>query len=140
MNSQQMKALMVSLRPQIDAALAAVAKANGLAALNLGNGKFDPVSGEFSWKLEGKVAGAKGKEAVLYEENTWLGLPPLGSSFVNKGREFKTAGLNTTGTKVICDCLADGKQYVFPLEAIKAKFPRTPVTGSLTQVEAPTVS
>ena len=129
MESKAMKQLLVSLRPQIDAALAEVASRNGLTSLRAGNGTFNPDAGEFTFKLEGKIEGAKGAEAVRYEQNArWLNLPPLGSKFQAGGHEYETAGLNSTGSKVLCKRTEDGKAYLFPAEGVAQRFKPT-VTG-----------
>lgn len=114
------KSFLKSLRPEIDAALAAIASKHGLASLRCGNGSFDPRAGSFTFKLEGVAEGALGKAAALYTspDASFLGLPPLGTAFETGGRKYKTAGLNTVGSKVICD-RDDGKSFLFPVMSIK---------------------
>ena len=114
------KNLVKSLRPEIDAALSAIAAKHGLASLRCGNGMFDPRAGSFTIKVEGVAEGALGKSAALYTspDAAFLGLPPLGTPFMSGGRQYKTAGLNTVGSKVICD-RNDGKQFLFPVLAVK---------------------
>lgn len=113
------KALLQQLRPEIDAALALIAKAHGLKSLRLGNGKFNPSSGSFDFKLNGEVAGALGDGGARYLQLAGLlGLPAFGTEIVFGGRSYKTSGVNTTGTKVLCD--RDGKTFLLPVDAVKA--------------------
>ena len=114
------KALLRAIRPDIDAALVAVAKKYGLQKLSLANATFDPRAGAFTFKLEGLADGAIGKEAALYTspDARFLGLPPLGTAFTSGGRGYKTAGLNKAGTKVLCDRVDDGKTYLFAVDVV----------------------
>lgn len=114
------KTLLQTLRPEIDVALAVIAKRYGLAKLHCGNASFDPRAGSFTFKVEGVAEGALGKAAALYTspDAAFLGLPPLGTAFETAGRKYKTAGLNTVGSKVICD-RDDGKSFLFPVLSIK---------------------
>ena len=113
------KALLKILRPEIDAAVAAVASRYGLASLHCGNGSFDPVAGTFTFKLEGAAEGAIGKAAALYmsPDARFLGLPPLGSKFTWAGHSYVTAGLKPSGSKVICT-RDDGNEYLFPVDFV----------------------
>jgi len=120
------KQVMVSLRPEIDAFLAGLAKKHGLEKLRLGNGTFSP-SGNFTFKLEGIVSGGLDKDAERYGTALWLGLPPLGTELIIGGKGFKTAGINTTGSKVIMANVVSGKRYLYDADVIvrlwKAKQP-----------------
>ena len=110
------KDLLKSLRPAIDAALAAVAAAHGLESLKAGNASFDPVAGTFTFKLEGVAAGAMGKDASRYVSHIGiLGLPPHGAVFQSGPDQFKTDGLNSTGSKIIAVRPRDGKRFLFPV-------------------------
>lgn len=111
-------AMLKALRADADAALAPLAAKYGLSKLALGRGRYDPEAGTFAFKLEGLGAGAPGKEAALYESAKFLGLPVLGYSFFYSGREYKTSGLNSTATKVICE-RDDGKKFLFKIDALK---------------------
>jgi hypothetical protein len=110
--------LLKNLRSEIDAALLAVAKKNGLKSLTAGSATFG--SGQFTFKLEGIVAGGQSKEADRYTSSSasFLGLPKLGSEFKSGGHMYKTAGLNSTGSKVLCD-RDDGKVFLFPVDTCK---------------------
>ena len=121
--------LLKSLRPEIDLALAVVAKQHGLKSLHLGNAKFDPNAGTFTFQLNGLVEGGLGKEAALYlsPDAKWLGLPALGTEFASGAHRYKTTGLNSTGTKVLCQRLDDGKTYLFRIDAIKRHCPTVAV-------------
>lgn len=115
------KSFLKLLRPEIDAALSVIAAKHGLQSLRCGNGSYDPHAGSFSFKLEGLGEGAMGKEAALYTSSSaaFLGLPPLGTAFRSSGVDYKTAGLNSSGSKVICE-RADGKKYLFTVDIVKA--------------------
>jgi len=120
------KQVMVSLRPEIDAFLAGLAKKHGLEKLRLGNGTYSP-EGNFIFKLEGLVVGGLDKHAEGYKVNASLiGLPPLGTVIVIGGLIYKTAGLK--GSKVIMARVKDGKRYVYPVDVIRR----------LAKVDAPT--
>lgn len=114
------KALLRNLRTEIDAALMAVAKAHNLKSLAAGNCSFDPVAGQFTFRVTGISADAIGKEAALYisPEVGFLGLPPIGTTFRFAGHEYATAGLKSSGNKVVCRRLADGKNYLIPVSDV----------------------
>jgi len=113
------KQLMIALRPQIDAALVPIAKTHGLKALKLGRGTYSP-GGHFTFKLEGVTEGGLDKEAELYTQATFLGLPPLGSEFRNGPHTYKTDGLNATGTKVLCKRVGTDDRYLYTVDVVKA--------------------
>jgi hypothetical protein len=120
------KLFLQALRPEIDAALAVIAKKHNLSTLHLGNGSFDPVAGTFSFKLEGMAEGALGKDAARYIQHcASLGLPERGAEFDSRGIRYRTDGINTAGSKVICERLDNGKKYDIPTDfvilAVKAQ-------------------
>lgn len=110
--------LLKRLRVDIDEALLDVRKKYGLRSLAATGAKF--TDGDFTFKLEGIAEGALDPEARLYVSDgaSFLGLPPLGTQFVSGGVPYKTAGLNKTGSKVICS-RADGKRYLFTVDAVQ---------------------
>jgi hypothetical protein len=124
-DSTQFKALMKRIRDDLNAHLSTY-KREGVGSLSIGNGKYDPEAGTFSFKLEGKLAGAKGKEALSYEYLVQLyalspsspKLPPLGTAFnyAHDGQRHTIIGANR-GEKIITR-RPDGKQFLFRPEAI----------------------
>lgn len=113
--------LMVAMRPEINAVLAPIATKHGLKQLTLGRGTYGP-GGSFTFKLEGVTAGGLDKDAERYASPSarFLGLPPLGTEFRNGGNTYKTVGLNTTGSKVICQRLGTDQRYLYTVEVVKA--------------------
>lgn len=102
-----------TLRPEIDAALAAIAKAHGLASLRGGNCSFDPIAGTFTLKVEGLAANALGKDASRYvQTHEMLGLPVRGTEFTANGIAYKTDGISSTGAKVTIVRLSDEKKFL----------------------------
>lgn len=108
--------LLKSFRADLDAAIAGLAKKYDLSELRSGRASY--TAGSFTMKIEGVAAGGKSKAASMYEDASFLGLPPLGFSFKQGGRSFTTTGLNTTGTKVLC-ARDDGTTYLFKVDGIK---------------------
>lgn len=104
-----------AIRADIDAALVTVAEKYELKSLTTGSATFG--SSHFTIKLDGVSVGGKTKEAERYESPSakFLGLPPLGTYFKSAGHMYKTAGLNSTGSKVLCD-RDDGKTYLIPID------------------------
>lgn len=84
--------------------------------------------GSFTFKISGGVVGADGK-AVTREREAFIqlaqmyGFKPtdLGAKFRSNGRTFAIDGLRTRArTKpVLATCEQDGKQYIFPTEAVQ---------------------
>lgn len=114
--------LLQAIRPDVDAALAAVAKKHGLASLKSTNCTFDPRSGNFVMKVEGVAKGGKTKEAARYEASRKFddSLPPLGFVFKNGARSYSIVGMNSTGTKVIAAPLDEpAQQFLFQRDGIK---------------------
>lgn len=109
------------IRPEIDAALAVIAKKYGIEKLALGKGTYDN-SGSFSFKLEGVMAGGLSVEAQMYEAiREYEGLPPLGSHFDSAGTTHTIIGANRTGTKVLTTAFT-GKKYLFTVMGVKRIF------------------
>lgn len=112
------KSLMVALRPEIDAALAEIAKKHNLSQLKLGSGTYSK-EGNFQWKLMGLCAGGLDRDAARYKEVIELvGLPPLGHKFSIAGRSYVTTGINTTLTKVFIT-RDDGQKQIAKTDVIK---------------------
>lgn len=109
-----------ALRVAMDAALAQVAKEQGLKTLRAGNCTYDR-SGGFTFKVEGIVDGGLSQDEQRYEDNRWLGLPARGATFKSGGDVHTCWGL-TRGSKVITTC-SNGKQYKWPVDAIHRFFP-----------------
>lgn len=124
MKTLSAKSMIDVVRPEINSALAAIAKKHGLKELRTAGGATYSDEGFFCFKVEGVVAGGQDKAAALYQSAGFLKLPPLGTSFRNKGVDYKICGLNTTGTKVIGET-PTGKRYLFPVEMVKRLCGRT---------------
>ena len=106
-------AILKTLRVEIDAALAEVAKRHGLT-LHAGSASY--TENRFSFKLEGVTEGAPTQAAERYAEvAVMLGLPTFGSEFRSGTRKYKTCGVNSTGSKVHCE-RDDGKVFLFPTD------------------------
>lgn len=115
------KNLLRTIRPEIDAALAVIAKAHNLQSLALGRGTYDPRAGSFTFKLEGVAEGGMDKQAAAYTAlKEMYELPPLGTVFSVRGRDFKITGINSTGSKLLVDCVQDGKPYLYKRESALA--------------------
>ena len=118
--SNDTRQLMIALRPEINAALAVIGRKHGLKSLQLGHGTYAP-GGSFTFKLEGVTEGGLDKDAERYKNSiNLLGLPLLGTEFRNGPHTYKTAGINTTGTKVICQRLGSENRYLYTVEVVKA--------------------
>jgi hypothetical protein len=116
------KQLMIKLRPEIDAALVLIATKYGLKSLRLGARGTYTVAGNFTFKLEGVAADGLDKDAERYASAgaRFLGLPPLGTEFRNGPHSYRTVGLNTTGSKVICQRVGSDNRYLYTVDAVKA--------------------
>lgn len=110
-----------AIRAALDVALAAVAQEQGLSELKAGRGTFDPVSGSFSFKVEGVATGGKSQEAVAYEQlcSFTKDLPPLGTKLSIGGSEYEIVGMRPRGTKVL-GRRADGKMFLLGQDAVRA--------------------
>jgi len=114
MNTVMSAQLLKQLRPQIEAALAAVAEANGIK-IKCGNATF--TTGTFSMKLEGVLEGGLTKEAQrfkMYAKECGMQPEWLGQEFEIMGRTIKVTGINTTLTKVFVDEVATGRAMMYP--------------------------
>lgn len=105
-----------AIRDDMNAALDAVRVKHDLQSLSCAKCVY--FADNFTMKVEGIVAGGLSRDAKLYNESRFLGLPPLGFAFTSKGEKFVTTGLNTTGTKVYCKRESDGKTYLYPADYI----------------------
>ena len=111
------KNVMQALRPEINAALAEIAKKHNLQSLQITSGTFSR-EGNFRWKLEGLAKGGLDKDAERYKQSMFLGLPELGTKFSIGGRSYVTTGINTTGTKIHIT-RDDGKRQLAPTDVVK---------------------
>jgi hypothetical protein len=124
------KELIQQIRPEIDAALAPLAKKYGLQSLTVGNGSYS-AGGNFALKLEGVLEGGLTPEAERYKNSAeLLGLPPLGTKFSFGGGEYTTVGINTTGTKVICTKAGEERRVLFPLQVVSKYGAKEPAVAS----------
>ena len=127
------KQVVQNLRPEIDAALAEIAKKHGVN-LKCGRCTYDP-TGNFTFKLEGVTEGGVTKEGALYNANAkWLGLPELGTVFAYRGQQHTITGMNTTGTKVIVK-RSDNKEFLFKVEGIQRLCGNHPAGVNLKMVD-----
>lgn len=118
------------VRPEIDAALAEIAKRHGMESLKLGRITYDR-AGSFSGKIEGVMDGGASKEAQMYEVlREYEGLPPLGTTFENKQAAFTIIGANRTGSKIIATAFT-GQRYLFSVDAVRR------LTGGKAKRETP---
>ena len=98
-----------ALRAAIDAALEPIRTAHGLDMLRLGNCSFDP-EGPFHFKLEGRAAVGKTKEALTYEANCrYSFMPPLGEPVKVGSRTYRVTGMRATK----CIVTMEGKPGLF---------------------------
>lgn len=108
-----------AIRADIDKVLAEVAAKHGIT-IGTGKATYDPTALNFTFKVEGQFPGGMTKEANLYEQirRYTEGLPEVGAVLKHpKGYTLTIAGCNTTGSKVLATH-ADGKTYLYPVEAI----------------------
>lgn len=112
------KELLRQLRQDINTALGAVADVHGI---KLEAGKASFTDSTFTFKLDGIVKGGKSNEAQRYElHEKLLGLPPLFTRITLRDVEYETAGLNTTGTKVVLTRLGDLRHgFVIAVDVVK---------------------
>ncbi len=112
--------LLKAIRPEIDAALKAVAEKFGLDSLKCGNATYDPRANNFTMKLDGIASGGVDKGAARYDSAVRFdtALPPRGAEIATGGRKFKVSGMNTTGSKVTA-VGPDGKTYLLKTDAVK---------------------
>jgi len=117
-----LKQQLPQIRDAINAALeaAGVAKQFNLKSLVAGNCRFDPDAGSFTFKVDGVVAGAIGKEGALYEQLRQCepSLPPLFT--VIPGTDDYIVGCNPSGTKIIT--MRNEKRYQWPLLSVRRRF------------------
>lgn len=113
--------LLKAIRVDLNAAFAEIVKKHGLQSLVAGGAGFDPTVGNFSFKVEGMVAGGISREAALYldvRKNYYTDLPELNSTITDRGVTYIIRGSNTTGTKIIGE-RADGKRFNIPTETVR---------------------
>ena len=132
-DNTEFRELLKQLRLQVQSALDAL-PTGGIKSLKLGRCSFDPAAGTFTFKLEGVLAGAKGKEAIRYGDllkfdgafgQPKKGLPPLGAVFKHSsGKIYRVTGANSTATKVIVEDM-QGKQFLFKPEGVALMYART---------------
>lgn len=109
-----------AIRPELDKALAEIAKTHGLKELRAGNGKYTD-GGAFSIKIEGIIAGGLSKEESFYDRiASDFGLPPRGTHFTaNGGVEYTIVGTNTTGSKIIVTRPGKEGRFLIPVSLVK---------------------
>lgn len=115
------KQAMEEFRKDIDAALLAVAQKHGMTNLQAMKGKYDPDRGNFSFTVEGVVAGGMDGKAFLY--SLWAKTyewPEVFSEFEHKGSTYKIIGCNTTKSKIYCK--TGELVYEFPPNLVKQIF------------------
>ena len=110
---------LTAIRNDMDAALIAIAKKHGLSTLKCGKVVFS--DDNFTMKVEGVEEGGLDADAKRYEVNykSFLNLPPLGTVVTYLGKQYKVAGMNTTGTSILAVNLANNLRYKVPLKVIQ---------------------
>lgn len=114
------KEVIRALRPDIDEALAEIAKKHGLKELHAGNASYTS-GGAFSIKVEGIISGGLSKEESFYDEIARdFGLAPRGTVFrYGADREYTILGCNSTGSKIIVTRTGKEGRFLIPLELVK---------------------
>lgn len=117
-----------AVRVAMDAALAIIAKEQGLTALKCGKCTYSP-DGSFTMKVEGIAAGGLSKEASTYNDlRTFTpGLPELGTEVDFITRKGTVLGSNTTGSKVLVKDSKSGVTYLFRTSDVVRAAARTVV-------------
>lgn len=116
-SKEQMKAF----HKDINTALLAVAQKHGMTSLEAVKGKFTPEKGNFSFTLQGVVAGGLDERAARYVEAAKLfGWPDIFAEFEYRGKDYKIIGCNTTGSKIFCQ--TGTATYEFPPALVKQIF------------------
>lgn len=120
MTHHPVKEAIRALRPDIDKALAEIAKKHGLKELVAGNASYTH-GGSFSIKVEGIIAGGLSKEESFYDQiATDLGLPPRGTIFrYGADREYTIRGTNATGSKIIVERTGKEGRFLLPIHLVK---------------------
>jgi len=119
----QVKATIRALRPEIDKALAEIAKKRGLKSLRAGNASFTN-DGFFSLKVEGILEGGLSKEESFYDDiRETYALPARGAKFTTgfgpTFREYTIVGTNTTGSKIIVKRTGIEGLRLLPIDVVK---------------------
>lgn len=119
-NDAGLPQLLATIRPEIDAALAVIAKKHGLQQLRTGKGTYNPDANNFSLKLEGIAANGKDKDAARLEDFGRFDdeLPKLGDKFDQRTGLYTVVGINTTGSKILATD-PQGKKWLCPTDAVK---------------------
>jgi hypothetical protein len=108
------------LRPEIEAALAAVGEKWGVT-LTAGNGKYGldgGVSGSLQLNITGTSVDGKSGKQVEFEQYSWMyDLAPeaFGQTFTSQGATFRVSGLKMQGQRftITADKVTTGKGYKF---------------------------
>jgi hypothetical protein len=108
--------ILKAVRVDINDALVAIS-AKYAITLHAGNATY--TENHMTMKIDGVRVGGLSKDAERYNGAAFLKLPPLGTEFKHKSAMFKTTGLNSTGSKVLCD-RADGQHFAFPVDSLLA--------------------
>ena len=106
--------ILKAVRVDINDALVAIS-AKYAITLHAGNATY--TENHMTMKIDGVRVGGLSKDAERYNSASaaFLKLPPLGSDFKHKGATYKTTGLNSTGSKVLCE-RDNGQRYQFPVD------------------------
>lgn len=108
-----------TLRTELDTVIRGIALQHGVD-LSVGDASFGAT--DFTFKLEGKLAGTPAPDAVRYTENSArLGLPPLGTEVTFNRVKYAVTGLKARISKscVIITRVADGKVFNCSLDMLK---------------------
>lgn len=121
--TQVTKLMLTTIRPEIEAALKAVAEKYQLT-ITTGKCTYSVDGGHFTMALEAVAAGGKTKEQERYESAMFLGLPEFGTTFHQNGHEYATSGINTTGSQILATRKSDGKVYQWKTDGLIALIAR----------------
>lgn len=130
--------LLSTLRPEIEAAVQAVAKKHGVI-INSGSGTFSPDIGTATLRLDIAIAGGaedgtKAKDIKAAAD--WdayahtFGLKPewKGKSFASGGHTYTIVGLEPRRhTRPVVAKRADGKSFIFPVDSVCLRMATVPV-------------
>jgi len=115
-----------ALRGELNAAVSAIAERHGIA-IQCGRCGFSPENATLKLELsvktpEGAVVSRERKDYTDFAEVYGLDPAWLDKTFVTGGETYKITGLRPKGRKrpVLCQQLANGKTFVFPVDAVKA--------------------
>ena len=107
------------LRFDIDKALGEVGKMHEVT-LKTTKCEYDLAAKNFTFQLEGVAQGGVDKDGARYLSLRLMRptLPPLSSTFVNRGKTHEIVGANKTGSKILTTC--DGKSYEVAVATVES--------------------